>query len=145
MLEMLRPRRILLVEDNSADLLLVRTALENAGVDCRVSMAIDGAQAIEFIDRSELAAVPAWDLVLLDMTLPKRSGEEVLRRLRSANVSCGTPVVVLTGTDSPEHRAMAEELGASRYFYKPADLDGFMMLGPLVRTLLYGPESTDPV
>jgi chemotaxis family two-component system response regulator Rcp1 len=67
--------QIVLAEDNSADVMLVRLALENAGIHCELHILDDGEKAIAFIE--ELDASPQSrpvDLLLLDMHLPKREG-----------------------------------------------------------------------
>jgi DNA-binding response OmpR family regulator len=50
----------------------------------------------------------------------------------------GTPIIILTSSDSPHDRSRLSELGASLYFRKPADLNSFMEIGKLVRDVLSG-------
>lgn len=84
--------QIVLAEDNSADVMLVRLALESAGIHCDLHILDDGEKAIAFIE--ELDASPQSrpvDLLLLDMHLPKRDGDEILKRLRSADHYAQSP------------------------------------------------------
>lgn len=96
-----RPFEILVAEDNPADVRLVQEALKHHAVDCALHVVYDGAQAIEFINRLEgdRKHLPL-DLLLVDMHLPKRDGEEILKHLRSTERYAQIPVVVMTGADS---------------------------------------------
>lgn len=129
--------RILVVEDSEPDVLLVREALERAGLEVDLQVLDDGEKAIEFIEgleRNETSPRP--DLVLLDLNLPRMSGSQVLKRLRRS-VACGEiPVAILTSSDSPRDRAEAIQLRATRYFRKPSRLAEFLALGQVVRELL---------
>jgi CheY-like chemotaxis protein len=131
--------RILLVDDSKPDALLVREALKQDGLDFELQVLDDGEKAIAFmddLDRDESCSIP--HLVLLDLNLPKRSGDQVLERMRQSLRGAGTPVVIVTSSDSPQDKAQAARLGATRYFQKPSRLEDFMKLGPMVRELLGG-------
>jgi two-component system, chemotaxis family, response regulator Rcp1 len=129
--------RIVLVEDAEPDVFLVREALRQSGLKFDLVVLEDGEKASEFIaglDRDETSPCP--DLVLLDLNLPKQTGEKVLARLRQT-VRCGrVPVLIVTSSDSPNDKALVARLGATQYFRKPSLLDDFMKLGALVRELL---------
>ena len=74
--------QILLIEDNPADANRVEEALAEAQFTCQLSVVRDGLQAIQFIERLDAdLARPRPDMVLLDLNLPKISGEEVLKRV----------------------------------------------------------------
>ncbi len=128
---------ILLIEDAEADVFLVREALKNVGLDFELNVLDDGEKAIQFIDeldRQPAASCP--QLVLLDLNLPKRSGDQILAHMRHSERCKDIPVVVVTSSDSPRDKAEMSRLGATRYFRKPSRLDEFMRLGPLVRDLV---------
>lgn len=128
---------ILVAEDNSADVFLVRHALETLQVDARLHIVEDGDLAYQYVEQLDLDdSVPCPGLVLLDLNLPKRSGEEVLGRLRKSPRCAKVPVVMMTSSNSPRDRAEAENLGASYYFRKPSNLDEFMKIGQVVKDLL---------
>jgi two-component system, chemotaxis family, response regulator Rcp1 len=133
------PKYIVLAEDNSADVTLVRMALKSAGLNCEICVLDDGEKAIAFIEESDgnPKAVPI-DLLLLDMHLPKRDGEEILKRLRSSKHYAQTPVVVMTASDAPRDYAQAAKHAAMHYFRKPTNLADYMKLGVIVRDLLSG-------
>jgi CheY-like chemotaxis protein len=132
-----RSKYILLAEDNPADVQLVREALEDRSVACGLHVVSDGAQAIAFIEGIDgNSSLPCPSLLLLDLHLPRRNGEEILRRLR-ASERCGqTPVVVLTSSDSPRDVENATRHAALHYFRKPADLDEFLRLGDIVKDII---------
>ena len=129
--------RILIAEDNPADVLLVREAFRQAALACSIVLVKDGEQAIDFIDALDQAGTSArLDIALLDMHLPKRDGVEILRRLRSTEFHAQTPVVVMTSSDAPADYQNAGKHAALHYFRKPMTLDGFMELGVIVRDIL---------
>lgn len=128
---------ILLAEDNPGDALLVREALKQYQVDCTVHVVSDGEQAIDFISSLEsCASAPRLDLLLLDMHLPKRDGEDILRHLRSTERYAQTPVIVITGSDSSLFEETAIRNAALSYFRKTQDLAEFMRLGAVIRDML---------
>lgn len=128
---------ILLAEDNSADIELVREALEDRAIAYELRVVEDGELAMDFIKRIDLdSALRCPKLFLLDLHLPKRDGEEVLRCLR-ASERCGqTPVVILTSSDSPSDRETATRNAALHYFRKPSTLEQYMQLGDVVRNII---------
>ncbi|HEX6896015.1 MAG TPA: response regulator [Bryobacteraceae bacterium] len=132
---------LLLVEDSPADVFLVKEVMREEGLTCVLNIAEDGEKAIEIIDdldRNPGAARP--DIALLDMNVPRLSGSEVLRRIRSSRRCCEMPVIMISSSDSPEEQQLALDLGATKFFRKPSDLAGFMELGKLVRSI-YGDKS----
>jgi CheY-like chemotaxis protein len=68
------------------------------------------------------------DHLLLDLNLPRRTGTEVLRRLRQSPRCGHIPVVILTSSDAPKDREYANRLAADSYFRKPSDLKEFMKI-----------------
>lgn len=132
---------IVLIEDTEPDVYLVREALRRVGGEFRLEVFEDGEKAVEFIDkldRDETARCPS--LILLDLNLPKKSGEQVLEHMKQSRRCGHIPVIVVTSSDSPKDKAQAARLGATQYFRKPSRLDEFMQLGPLVRDILHRKE-----
>jgi two-component system, chemotaxis family, response regulator Rcp1 len=129
--------KIILAEDNPADTDLVRRALREHGIDCDLHVIGDGAQVIEQICRLDRETEsPAFDLLILDMHLPKENGETVLRCLRGTAHYRQTPVVVMAREDV---KLIADQAAASPalfFFEKPSSFDEFMRLGALVRSIL---------
>src|SRR5258707_2455319 len=103
----------LLVEDNRPDVLMIEEAISLYGLPIELHVVDDGAKAFEFIDRAEGdPAAPCPQMLLLDLNLPKRSGKEVLQRLRESAKCKDIPVIVITSSDSERDRKDARELGA---------------------------------
>ena len=122
--------RILVAEDNPADVYLLREAFSQQGQDVEMIVVTDGEQALEFVEKQgEFANAQTPDLVVLDLNLPKSEGSDVLRCIRRTEAYTGVPVVVLTSSDSPRDRKTIESLGASCFITKPSDLDSFLALG----------------
>jgi len=130
-----QPMTILLAEDNHADVYMVKTSLREHKIAHELLVFSDGEEAFLFIENIQSGSA-APSLVLLDLNLPKRSGHEILKRLRT-NPHCMTvPVIVMTSSDSPADRAQATALGARAYFRKPMQLDQFMQLGGVVKQVI---------
>ncbi len=134
-----RDPRILLIEDAEPDVFLVREALRQAGISSDLTVLDDGEKAVDFIDRLDQDPdSPCPNVVLLDLNLPKRSGDQILERMRRSRRCGEVTVIIVTSSDSPKDRAQTAELGATLYFRKPSRLDEFMALGALVRGVLGG-------
>jgi CheY-like chemotaxis protein len=130
-----RPSGILLAEDNPADVYLIREALHENGVENTIRVATDGQEVLRIISRLE-DNIPG--LIILDLNLPRHDGIEILQRLGEIPQLAHVPVVVLTSSDSPRDRQIANELGATRYLRKPSSLEQFLSLGAVLRELLAG-------
>jgi len=129
---MARIYRILLVEDNPADVYLMQATLLEAEILHELKVLQDGEEAIEYL--LGLAAsepVLAPDLVILDLNMPKRNGHEVLAALRNCPAYLQLPVVVLTNSEDPEDKRRIAEMGAS-YVTKPANLENFFRVLEIV-------------
>lgn len=129
-----RPARVLLVEDNEADVRLTREALREAGEDVRLSSVGDGEQAMLYLRREEgYAEVPRPDLVLLDLNLPRKSGLEVLEEMRGDASLASIPVIVLTSSAARQDIEDCYARGANAFAVKPLELDAFMDLIGAIR------------
>ena len=102
--------RILVVEDERKVASFIRQGLEEEGHV--VEVAGDGATALEL-----LLGSPAYDLVVLDVMLPRRDGLDVLKTLRARGVK--TPVLILTARDGVADKVAGLDLGADDYLTKP--------------------------
>lgn len=129
--------KIVLIEDAEADIFLVREALQQAGLNFQLKVLNDGEKAVDFIDTLDSSdSMSCPNLILLDLNLPKKGGDQILERMRRSPRCACVPVIVVTSSDSPKDKAETARLGATKYFRKPSHLDEFMQLGPLVRDLL---------
>ena len=128
---------IVLVEDAEPDVILVREALEQSGLEFELVVFDDGEQGVAFVDTMDQdATLERPHLFLLDLNLPKKTGGQILERVRQSPRCGQIPVVILTSSDSQRDKAQAANLNATGYFRKPSRLDEFMKLGPYVRDLL---------
>jgi two-component system, chemotaxis family, response regulator Rcp1 len=129
-----RPARVLLVEDNEADVRLTREALREAGENVRLSSVGDGDQALAYLRRQAgFAEAPRPDLVLLDLNLPRKNGLEVLDEMRADEALAHIPVIVLTSSAARSDVEAAYARGANAFVVKPLELDAFMDLIGAIR------------
>lgn len=101
------------------DLELARTALELSDVQCEVSVARDGQEALDVLRQAE--SLP--DLVLLDLNMPRVSGHEVLEQVKNDERLRPVPVVVFTTSDETSDRAVCAAAGADDYVVKPSGFE----------------------
>jgi two-component system, chemotaxis family, response regulator Rcp1 len=131
--------RVLLVEDNEADVRLTREALREAGETVRLSTVADGEQALAYLRREDgFSDVPRPDLVLLDLNLPRKNGLEVLEELRADPELVSVPVIVLTTSATSQDIADCYSRGANCFVVKPLELDAFMHLIDAIRSFWLG-------
>lgn len=129
--------RILLVEDNSADVYLLRRALTDAGLTFELIVLEDGAEALSFIRAEGIhagRAVP--QLAVLDLNLPRSEGTEVLAALRQNEEFDHVPVAITSSSSLPSDRDKAERYRVERYITKPSDLEHFLEIGVILKELL---------
>jgi chemotaxis family two-component system response regulator Rcp1 len=127
---------ILLVDDNPADVLLVREALKWHEVNSDLIVARDGDDAIRLMDEIDSKLLQCPDLVILDLNLPRKTGFEVLQRIRTSPCCGETPVIILSSSDAQSDRQKAKLLGASQYLQKPSNLHDFMSIGATLKDML---------
>jgi two-component system, response regulator len=121
---------ILIVEDNPRDAELTLRALKKNNLANSVLVAHDGAEALDFFfckgkfEKRYISNPPK--VVLLDLKLPKVSGLEVLRAVKSDKRTSHIPVVIVTSSKQEPDMTKAYELGANSYVVKPVDFDQFI-------------------
>lgn len=128
------PFRILLVEDDPADAMLARRAMEEAIPSAQISHAKDGVDCMRRLRRQppDYADALRPNLILLDLNMPRMDGREVLQQLKSDQDLRDIPVVVLTTSDFEQDIVGSYKLGANSFVTKPMDIDDFIQS---VRTL----------
>jgi two-component system response regulator len=109
--------RVLLVDDDEADILFLTDALKRTNFPYPVVVARDGAKALEILESS--AALPR--LVIIDLKMPKLGGLDVLRLLRGSDRLRSVRVVVLSGSAEQNDQRDAEALGTLLFLRKPTD------------------------
>ncbi len=138
--------RIVIAEDNPADVRLVREAFQEHAIDCDLQVIQDGEEVLTFIDRlNHDVTLPCPNLILLDLHLPKIHGREILEHLRVSERCRRTPVIVLSSSDAPWQLQQGERDGIVHFFRKPNKLEQFLELGGLVKEILGSrtPRSND--
>jgi len=131
---------ILVVEDNDADVFLLREAISLHKLPVDLHIVENGALAIAYIENADNnSAAPCPCLCLLDMNLPLKGGPEVLRHLRKSKRLSAIPAIVMTSSKSQNEREEIIRLGASAYFHKPISYGDFMEIGILMRSFLPEP------
>ncbi len=130
----MKPSHIILVEDNPADVYLIREALREHCVIHEMQILTDGRSAIQFFNTYGQTDSP--DLVILDLNLPQHDGLEILKVIRASRGLADVPVAVLTSSDSPRDRDAVRNLGVTNYVRKPSSLDEFLSIGKLFKELM---------
>ena len=126
----LDPVDILIVEDNPNDAELIVRTLKKQHLANKIFIAEDGAEALDFIFcRGEFTDRIKSDrpkAVFLDLKLPKVSGLEVLKEIKSNDETKKLPVVIITSSKEDPDVNAAYELGANSYVVKPVEFDSFI-------------------
>jgi two-component system, chemotaxis family, response regulator Rcp1 len=118
--------RILLVEDSPSDVRLVREALKQAPLEVEITLARDGVEAMEQLQKSEAGLVNRPDIILLDLNLPRKNGREVLAEVKASPKLKQIPVLVMTSSKADEDITQAYNLNANCYITKPSDLQDYV-------------------
>lgn len=118
---------ILLVEDNEGDILLTTEALNEGRIINDISVARDGKEALDFLEKKDnFKGVKTPDLILLDVNLPKKNGHEVLQYIKSKDHLKHIPVIVLTTSSSERDINLSYKNHANCFITKPVEVDDFM-------------------
>ncbi|HWA86447.1 MAG TPA: response regulator [Opitutus sp.] len=121
-----KPITILMAEDNPTDVMLTKEALEHAKLLNTLHIVEDGIEALDFLNRrGKYAKAPRPDLILLDLNMPRKNGQEVLAEIKDDPKLKHIPVVVLTTSKAEEDVVKAYGLYANCYVIKPVDFDVF--------------------
>ena len=122
-------KKILHVEDNPSDTELTLRAFERQKIGNEIIVAEDGREALDYLfgtgkysgrDTSEQPTV-----ILLDLNLPLIDGKEVLRQIRSNELTRRLPVVILTSSKEEQDLTKSYDLGVNSYIRKPVDFNQF--------------------
>ena len=121
--------KILLIEDNSADVFMLRYALDQQGEQYVLEVLRDGEEAIEFVKLQRSAGAKDEPCVIvLDLHLPKHDGAAVLKAIRHEPVLANVGVVALTASASPRDEQEVRNLGVRLYKSKPSHVDDCIKL-----------------
>jgi two-component system, cell cycle response regulator DivK len=122
--------RILCVDDNDDNQFMLQRRLTRAGFEVKLSR--DGAEGVDW------AKTLLPDLIVMDLELPKMSGFEATRRLKSQPETKHIPIIILSSHDTQQYRDRALAAGCDAYQTKPTD---FAKLIENIRSLI-GPATT---
>ncbi len=124
-----RPMEILLVEDSLLDARLTINALKKGTLQHRLTLILDGQEAMEFLMRQgRFAQAPLPDLILLDLLLPKLGGIEVLSQVKSQPELKDIPIVILTAAEDEDLRQEVESYGVEHFIRKPVNFHNFLQV-----------------
>jgi len=127
---------ILLVEDSEDDSAFFIHALKESSPAAQLRVARDGVEALSLIfgagNPADAVPIARPNLIILDLKLPKVSGLEVLRRVKTNPNTRSIPVIILSSSREKRDLAECYQLGVNSYLMKPMDFDAF---GEVVRTL----------
>jgi CheY-like chemotaxis protein len=121
-----RPLEVLLVEDNPGDVRLTKEATRGARISNNLSVARSGEEAIAFLRRDGgFAAAARPDIIILDLNLPRKNGQQVLAEIKADERIRRIPVVILTTSSAQRDIVGSYDLHANCYITKPLELEEF--------------------
>lgn len=127
--------KILLVEDNPADIRLTKKAIQKSELVSQLDVVKDGVEAITYLKKFKKDShINHPDLILLDLNLPKKNGLEVLKEIKEDEDLKRIPVVVLTISSNEEDLLKAYNLHANSFINKPLDIKEFYIIVEFICT-----------
>jgi len=122
-----RPIDLLLVEDNPGDVRLMTETFREGKIHNRLFVVEDGVEALAFLrHEGKYDSAPRPDLILLDLSLPRKGGQEVLVEIKQDPDLRRIPVVVVTSSEAEKDIVEAYDNYVNCYLTKPVDLEQFM-------------------
>ncbi|MER7475422.1 response regulator [Micromonospora sp. NPDC000018] len=120
------PVRILVVDDDPGDVLMIEEALADSDVDKVIDVVSDGQEAMEFLrQEGRHTGARRPDVILLDLNMPRMDGRQVLGAVKGDEDLRTIPIVVLTTSNADTDIVGSYTLQANAYVTKPIDLDDF--------------------
>jgi CheY-like chemotaxis protein len=118
-----RPITILLADDSADDRLLAREALRESAVLNDLREVTNGVELMDYLLRRRAYAgegsAPRPGLILLDLNMPRKSGQEALREIKADPVLRRIPIIVLTTSEDEDDVVRSYDLGVSSFITKP--------------------------
>jgi len=134
--------RVLLIDDNPADVALITEASARGKYRSQFHHVVDGESAIAYLrSLGQDTESVRPDLVILDLNLPKVEGEKVLAQFKADPGCRQIPVVVFSSSQSSQEIARCYELGANCYVRKAGDLAGFVAAVRSIEEFWFGSAS----
>jgi CheY-like chemotaxis protein len=126
--------RLVLIEDNPADVLLVREAIRERGLAVDLVSYADVPEALAGLGNP---TNPLPDAILMDLNLPRGEGMTIIKTLRASERLRDVPLAILTSSQSPRDLEQAQRLQVHWYIHKPSTLDEFLnKVGEAISALL---------
>lgn len=140
-----RPINILMVEDSPTDVLIAKEALEQAKLHNSLHIVEDGVEALAYLRREgRYSAAARPDVVMLDLNLPRKNGQEVLAEVKADPGLRSIPIVVLTTSRAEEDVVKAYGLHANCYVVKPLDFAAFVEVVHSIRHFWFSVVTLPP-
>lgn len=119
---------ILLIEDHPGDVMLTQEALKDPKIpNCELFIVNDGEQALDYLNQvGEYTSSVLPDLIIMDLNIPKKDGQEVLMYIKNHKSLKTIPVVIFSTSDSGSDVNRSYMLRANCYVTKPVDYDDFV-------------------
>ena len=115
-------KAILLVEDSSADVYLIQRAAEECGRNIQLWTMPDGPEALTFLRKDyPLTHLPTPALIILDLSLPKMRGTQLLSDIRQLPAYHATPIIILSSTPKEQEETYCLQLGATAFVQKSSN------------------------
>ena len=122
--------KILVVEDNPDDIMIIQRALKEAKVINKVNIVRDGQEALDYLyhkgQYKDLEIAPRPGVILLDINLPKVNGLEVLKKLKEDPMLMKVPTVMLTVSKRDEDIIKGYGYGCNSFIQKPVEFEKFV-------------------
>lgn len=113
---------ILIAEDDEDDQFLMRLAFTEADRDVRIEFVDNGIELLNYFGKIEEGSVKDFPaLLIVDLNMPRKNGQEALKELCLKNYFSKIPVIVFSTTGNELERIRCREIGVENYFVKPAD------------------------
>jgi CheY-like chemotaxis protein len=132
----------MVIEDNPADVALLRMALNTAQIAYELTLIPDGAQALALFNQIAQDGEAVPDIVVLDLNLPKYDGLEILEAIRANASFARMPIAILSSSSSPREQSRIQVFQLVKYLIKPLDLSQYLAIGPALRDFVL--ENREP-
>jgi two-component system, chemotaxis family, response regulator Rcp1 len=123
------PIEIRLIEDNPGDIRLALEAFKECKFNVSIQIATDGAEALDYMyKKGRFTDASTPDLILLDLNLPRKSGMEILAKLKEDDELRVIPVIILTTSQAEQDVQLCYRLHANCFVNKPFEYESFVKL-----------------
>ena len=138
------PAQLIVMEDNPADVRLLRMALDEQGEEYKLDLLRDGEEALRFVrDQRASPAEPEPCVIILDLHLPRHDGKAVLQAIRQEPTLAHVHVVALSSLQSHSDEAEVLRLGARLCRSKPMGLDEWLALAAEILAICHEPTALE--